>query len=94
MLAVLQASSPHMQMCLVWMFDEMIGVDGTALLSHFECPLISLSRTVKCVSPHKILKPISIAHECDNSCRLIDSQFHHDYSNEIFSINIYCINSF
>ena len=43
--------------------------NGQPLLNEYECPLFTLSRTLFTVDSRRILKAISMVHECGNHCK-------------------------
>ena len=76
---------------------------GTQVINECDCPFICLFR---CVSPHSIIQSVCIVHECTPTCMVkhvtTTSQVGktiskvtkiHDFGNNLYSFNIYCMHS-
>ncbi len=93
--------------CLVQGFEALESPLGEPLVNEYDCPLLSLTRTVITVYAFNIIKAISIVHECTESCCFVNSVRHrnvereqisvsslvyeHDFSNYLYCLNIYCM---
>ena len=93
--------------CIIQLFEPMDNLD-TPLTNEYDCPLVSLTDLFWCVPSHSILQSVSIMHEC-TTCTVkhvttttqverlsVMSQkpmFVHDYSNNLFLVNVYCMHS-
>ena len=94
--------------CLVQLYEPMDSY-GILVTNEFDCPLLSLTTLFRCIPSHSIMQTVSIIHECTPSCvfkhtntstqverETVVSQkllFVHDYSNNMFSFNVYCMHS-
>lgn len=94
--------------CIIQLFEPMDNF-GTPLTNEYDCPLLSLTGLFRCVSSYSVVQTVSIIHECTSTCTIkhvattsqverlsIESQkdvFVHDYTNNLFSLNIYCMHS-
>ena len=94
--------------CLVQLYEPMDSF-GIQVTNEFDCPLLSLTTLFRCISSYSIMQSVSIHHECTPSCvfrhintstqierETVVSQklvFVHDYSNNLYSFNIYCMHS-
>ena len=88
---------------------ENITHEEEQILNEFNCPLLQLSNCLCLHAASCILRPVSILHECTNSCIFTTNRvqsiereevetagltFVHDYSNNsMYSLNIFNINS-
>ena len=76
---------------IVRKFDEM------SIRNEMDCPLLVLTSDLFVTSPTKIIRPISIVHECNDTCTINEEPdsarltFEHNFSNNIFCYNIFCI---
>lgn len=94
--------------CLVQVF-ELLEMHGVPLTNNYDCPLLELTSHVKTITPATIVSPVSIVHECTDSCVFVNSNtrrrvercdivvnklvFQHDSSNTLYCLNIYCMNT-
>ena len=92
-------SSPF---CIIREFDDM------AVANEYDCPLLTLSHDLRIIHSNTVTTALSICHECTDSCVFIDHHgpyvierdtvcrtrfiYKHDWSIELFSLNIYCTN--
>ena len=90
------------------LFEPMDAL-GTPLRNEYDCPLLSLTCLFRCIPVHSILQSVSIIHQCSPTCTVqcvsasrtveilsVPSQTHvfmHDFSNNLYSYNIYCMHS-
>ena len=86
----------------------MYGEHRQQLYNRFDCPIYCLSTSIAVLASSKIITFVSFVHHCDDSCMFledtvtdqIDHQnidtekllFKHDYSNNKFCFNIFCMN--
>ncbi len=94
-------------LCLVRDFERM-ECDGQPITNDYGCPLLTLTQTIRCVSPQSVASAVSIIHECNSSCSFVQTSRHrrvereellsaslvyqHDWSNLFFCLNIFCMN--
>ena len=90
-------------LCVVQFFHQLDSVDDR------NCPLIRLSNVFMTVESVSILTAISVVHRCNKRCELkvTRKRFHvereqctlnsltlaHNFSNDMFIVNIYCMKS-
>ena len=71
------------------------------------CELMSFSRFIQTINPASILKTVSVTHECTNTCKVETSatisaeredihtdkyySITHDFTNNLYCLNRYCI---
>ena len=67
-----------------------IIMSGTPLLTEFDCPLLELTSSLYTLPTNSIISPVSVEHVCNNSCKIIEYTYVHDYSNCLFCLDIYC----
>ena len=76
--------------------------------NELDCPLLSMTNLVYCVSAHAVHHPVSVVHECGTSCEFVSTtitrtverecvttsglEYKHDHSNKHYCLNVYCIN--
>ena len=86
-------------MCIINPFDRVM-VGDKAVHNDLDCPLLILTQKLCLISPTKIVCPISVVHECSETCTFYQSTtfttiereavntnkviFKHDYSNDVF----------
>ena len=94
--------------CIVQLFQPMMALD-TQVCNEFECPLYELTCVFQRIQPDCIINSVSFSHECTPSCQFKHTRTHkcverqdiqvnmlvfaHDYSNKLYSFNIYCMHS-
>ena len=94
--------------CIVQLFERMDSF-GIPITNDYDCPLLSLTNLFHCIPAHYVFQSISVIHECTSTCNLqcvytsstverlsIPSQKHmfvHDFSNNLYSFNVYCMHS-
>ena len=104
------ASERSSEFCIVRQLEFVESTNTQPILNEAECPLLWLTSKLIAVKPTDILKPISIVHECTSLCsvkedvvsrrleRELTTQqlltFRHNFSNNMFSFNIFCINNY
>ena len=92
--------------CTIQLYEEMNSF-GSGFFNEYDCPLYTLTDTFRCVSSDSICRTVSVLHECTSSClfKTLDTEtqveretvtsntlvFEHDYSNTIYSKNVYCM---
>ena len=89
-------SSPF---CIIREFHDL------AVANEYDCPLLTFSHDLRIIQPNTVTTAVSICHECTDSCVFIDHHgpymierdtvcriYKHDWSNQLFSLNIYCTN--
>ena len=81
--------------CLLQRFDRAICGENP-IRNEKGCPLLFSLPVLTVVPASSIQTEISIVHECGQSCRIEHTTFGlvyvHDYSNNLFCLNIYCMN--
>lgn len=104
--ACIQMTEGPGEYCIVQYFHQMES-NNQPLLDDKDCPILLLSDIFMCIPSDRILTPVSIVHECDAKCTLqmrrkrVQTERQqcevnslvliHDYSNDMFVVNIYCI---
>ena len=107
-LLLLCAAKDQSWFCLVQEFEQ-LQVHGMPLTNSYDCPLLELTSYVKAITPATIISPVSIVHECTDSCVFVNSStrqrversdmivnklvFQHASSNTLFCLNIYCMHN-
>ena len=92
--------------CIVNTF-EYVYAGTDLLYNDFDCPLLMLTKDIEYVDPTSLVRSISIVHQCSSSCvfketvsrmlverEAIESHriiFEHDWSNDMFCLNNYCM---
>ena len=77
------------------------------LLNEYDCPLLTLSKTVFCISSSNVLRSVSVVHECTESCNFKTARvcsksgktghvcntlvYCHDWNNPIYCYNVFCV---
>lgn len=96
--------------CIVRRLEAQLGRErgDEPLTNEFDCPLLTLTSKLYCLSPSRVYSAVSVVHMCNDSCMLkqltthrqfereevnLDSKlvFVHDLLNNLFCLNIYCI---
>ena len=106
LIACVRVTESNHEMCVIRKLDTLLTPHGEPLLSDLECPLLQLSNDLFGVAPSSILKPISVVHACNESCRIIAGPTEHeleretvgtsrlvhshDFSNTLFLYNVFC----
>ena len=93
-LTIVQSKESLEGMCLIQKLEKMWVIDGTVMLTEFNCPILTLTPHLFLVSPSHICKPVSIVHICLNTCQMIISSFVHDFNNKMFCFNIFCTGNY
>ena len=78
-------------LCVIRELKPQVTISGTPLLTEFDCPLLELTTNLYTLPTSSIVCPVSVVHICNNSCKIIEHTYVHDYSNCLFCLNIYCI---
>ena len=92
--------------CTIQLYEEMNSF-GSGFFNEYDCPLYTVTDTFRCVSSDSICQTVSVLHDCTSSClcKTLDTEtqveretvtsntlvFEHDYSNTIYSKNVYCM---
>ena len=83
------------------------GSSAVPLLSHHDCPIFELTKTIFTTEATNVLKSVSFVHLCGDSCKfeeistpeLLEQEevdttglhFIHDYKNDMYCYNVYCM---
>ena len=83
---------------------EVVVAGAEMVCNDLDCPLMLLTKRLACVSPSQILCPVSVVHECTETCEFrevlssrtvereqiqaIKTEFFHDWNNDMFCLNI------
>ena len=94
-------------MCLIRPFLPICSPDGQAVHNEYDCPLLQAELEVTAIPVSSIQNSVSVVHECGASCVFVEQRcqrrieremidktdlvFQHDFSNNLFCLNIYCI---
>lgn len=82
------------------LFEEMLGPFDEAILNEIDCPLLILTKTFLLVPPTALICETSVCHQCSDSCVFkelpngklsFSFSFWHDWNNDIYVSNIYCM---
>ena len=93
--------------CMVQHMDPHMVASGQPCLNQFDCPLLTLTKVIRVLSPAAIVRAISVVHQCTSTC-VVDSmhiaarmerqrvsentlRLKHDWSNTVYCYNVYCI---
>eukprot|EP00731_Ephydatia_muelleri_P004904 Em0002g1080a len=84
--------------CLIQLFEEMVGSFGEPILNDIDCPLLTLTKQLLLVPPSTLVCAVSICHQCSSSCTLKEQSngqllFKHDWNNDMYAYNIYCMSN-
>ena len=60
-------SNSAQTLCIINHLEYMMCGDS-AILNDFDCPLLSLTKTLYFTSPNSLMRSVSIVHECSTSC--------------------------
>jgi hypothetical protein len=60
--------------CIVRGLETLEMPPGSPIMNEYDCPLLSLTRTIMAVKPLEILRAVSIVHQCTESCRFIEKE--------------------
>lgn len=98
----------HKSFCVVQQLEHMDSY-GIPVCNEYDCPLLTLSNLFRCIPSICISHSVSVVHECSASCvfrriittaiverRRVQTQklsFVHDFSNNLYALNIYCMHS-
>lgn len=93
--------------CLIQVMED-LSVDDEIVTNEFDCPLYTLSNNFCCISPEAMLTPVSFVHQCNQTCKFVHKSsslnieresvdqssvcFEHDWSNDLYCLNVFCIN--
>ena len=77
--------------------------------NEYNCPLLLRAYTIKLIRVMCVASAVSIMHECTSTCTFSDQlqpqtieresvvhnslTFEHDFTNDMFSLNVYCLNT-
>lgn len=81
------------EVCLIRQLQFQNTVNGTPLLTEFDCPIAILTTNSYIVQTTSIHSPVSVLHVCSDTCKFASdtSIFTHDLTNNVFCYNVYCI---
>ena len=84
-----------------------MDINGEYIYNDYDCPILSLTNLVYCISSEHILQSVSIIHECTTTCVFVTKSvskrvehedvntsslaYDHDWSNKLFCHNVYCM---
>ena len=82
-------------------------IAGTAILNDRDCPLLTSMNYIRGIAPSSVVSAVSIVHECTTDCKYTNCKatiieretvtisnglnLVHDYSNNFFCLNVYCM---
>ena len=91
----------------VHLMKKIKDASNTPIVNDRECPLLTPTQHIKAINTNTILSAVSIVHECTDDCKItttrktiverenvtIPDGYHveHDYSNDFFCLNVYCM---
>lgn len=101
-------TAPGESFCVVQQAEQMDSF-GIPVCNEYDCPLLTLSNLFRCVPSICISHSLSVMHECSVSCvfRHVNTTatverrevrtrklcFVHDFLNNLYSLNVYCMHS-
>ena len=69
LLACVKMVATHESYCIVnKLLPVLSGTSDSPILNEMECPLVTMSSRYEVLESRKILGPISMVHQCDDSC--------------------------
>ena len=84
-----------------------MDVNGEPIQNEFDCPLLSFTNLIYCIPSNFVKHSVSVVHECSHTCMYISALtskkvehegvdvselvFTHDWSNNLYCLNIYCM---
>ena len=75
MVACLKLLQPDQQFCAVIPFEAMLA-GSEPICNEMDCPLLVLTKDIHFLPPISLISPVSIVHECSESCKFeYDSYF-------------------
>ena len=102
-LACVQTSAGNNNFCFVRPLELL------SISNEYNCPLLLCGYTIKLIRVTYVASAVSVMHECTSTCtfsnqlqpQTIERQsvvhnsltFEHDFSNDLFSLNVYCLNT-
>ena len=106
-LACFKCLKTEKDMRIINPFDRLIV--GDEAVHDLDCPLLMLTQNLSFISPSAIQRPISIVHECSETCTFHQSPtfttieceavdtnkivLKHDWNNDVFCHNVYCMSN-
>ena len=92
--------------CIIQGFQPCIS-NAVPLLSHHDCPIFELTKTIFTTEATNVSKSVSFVHLCADSCKFEEASasvlleqeevdapglhFIHDYRNYMYCYNVYCM---
>ena len=87
---------------------QVININSEPIRNDFKCPLFFMTSTINTIEPLSVTTCVSIIHECTDTCLFAETTsthrverentekrqltFKHDYTNNCYCLNIYCMN--
>ena len=100
------SSTPPLNLCVLQKLAPLVSAVEEQCLNDFDCPILNLTNDLYLLPVSYVIKPISIAHCCTQSCIFVDNVsfsrvereqitssklvFLHDLCNTKFCYNIFC----
>ena len=72
-------------MCLVRELESLTTPLGDVLTNELDCPLYCLSRTIFTTAASTVIKAVSMAHECTETCHFDTTEVPRNVERESFS---------
>ena len=107
LVAAIGLLKPPKQYCVVQKLECMRANDEP-IVNSFDCPLLTLTDQFYAILPKCIVSPISIVHQCTDTCIYVQKSapcnieresipqnftvFDHDCTNNLYCLNIFCTN--
>ena len=98
----------QLSVCLIQVMEPMTALEGDAICNELGCPLLTLTKTIRAVHPNCVLSSVSIVHQCTESCIFVEMfstaceeresvlrkslVYQHDWTNDLYCLNIFCTN--
>ena len=106
LLCSFEFNSGHTELCVVQLLKAFIAGDEP-ILNEQDCPLIQSTNIIMVINSKDIVAPVSLVHQCTSTCKFslqtvtttIERKsaeqnrliFKHDFINDIYCINNYCM---
>ena len=58
--------------CVVRVYDPIKLPDGTPIVNEFDCPLLERGMQICTFPPHRVIRSVSVVHECAGTCTFVE----------------------
>ena len=70
MVACIKLLQPDRSICVVIPFEAVLA-GSEVIYNEVDCPLLVLTKDIYFLSPFDLLSPVSVIHECSESCKFV-----------------------